>query len=141
MNIAYLSALAALAGSAIGALATLATTWLTQRYQDRSLRKAAENTRRERLFGEFIDIASKLLGDAITHSLDDPAKLIPLYANLGKLRLFASKATIRSARDTLERIVDIYNSPNKNFRLSEASDDSLDILASFTENCRNELVD
>jgi hypothetical protein len=141
MNIAYLSALAALAGSAIGALATLATTWLTQRYQDRSLRKVAENTRRERLFGEFIDISSKLLGDAITHSLDDPGKLIPLYANLGKLRLFASKATITSARGTLDQIIAIYNAPNKAFRTPQAGDDSLDILASFTANCRNELAD
>jgi hypothetical protein len=141
MNIAYLSALSALAGSAIGALATLATTWLTQRYQDRSLRKAAESTRRERLFGEFIDIASRLLGDALTHSLEDPVKLIPLYANLGKLRLFASKETIHSAKDVLEKIVVIYNAPNKEFHAPSADDESLDILASFTAHCRKELED
>jgi hypothetical protein len=141
MNIAYLSAFAALAGSAIGALATLATTWLTQRYQDRSLRKAAESTRRERLFGEFIDLASKLLGDAITHSLEDPGKMVPLYANLGKLRLFASKETIKSAGGVLEHIVTIYGAPKRNFHAPAIGFDDLDILASFTENCRKELAD
>lgn len=141
MNIAYLSALSALAGSAIGALATLATTWLTQRYQDRSLRKAAEITRRERLFGEFIDLASKLFGDAITHSLEDPATLVPLYANLGKLRLFASKETIKSAREVLEQIAEIYLAPKKDWRAPVVAVDNLDILAPFTTNCRRELAD
>ncbi len=68
MNAAYLSALSALAGSAIGALASLATTWLTQSYQDRTQRAAQEASRRERLFGEFIDQASKLFGEALIHS-------------------------------------------------------------------------
>jgi hypothetical protein len=131
MNIAYLSALSALAGSAIGALATLATTWLTQRYQDRSLRKAAESTRRERLFGEFIDLASKLLGD----------NRVPLYANLGKLRRFASKETIKSAGGVLEDIVTIYDAPKRDFHAPAIGYDDLDILASFTENCRKELAD
>ena len=58
MDAAYLSALSALSGSAIGALASLTTTWLTQRYQDRSQRIAQERARRERIFGEFIDQAS-----------------------------------------------------------------------------------
>ena len=57
MEAAYLSAFSALAGSAIGATASLTTTWLTQRYQDRSQRLAQERARRERLFGEFIDQA------------------------------------------------------------------------------------
>src|SRR5689334_14892384 len=97
MNAAYLSALSALAGSSIGALASLATTWLTHRYQDRNQRAAQEASRRERLFGEFIDSASELFAEALTHSLDDPGRLVPLYAILSKLRLFASKATIESA--------------------------------------------
>jgi hypothetical protein len=141
MNIAYLSALAALSGSAIGALATIATTWLTQRYQDRAQRKAAESIRRERLFGEFIDLASKLLGDALTHPLEDPAKMVPLYANLGKLRLFASKETIKQARGVLEHILAIYDLPNKDFRAMPGDADGLDILASFTQTCRDELAD
>ena len=45
MDAADLSALSALFGSAIGVLASLETTWLTQRYQDRSQRMAQERAR------------------------------------------------------------------------------------------------
>jgi len=72
MNAAYISALAALAGSAIGALPSFATTWLTQHQQERATRLAQEMSRRERLNGEFIDEASRLLADALTHHLDEP---------------------------------------------------------------------
>ena len=80
MNVAYISALAALAGSALGALASFATTWLTQHYQGEMQRRSQESGRREKLFGEFIDQASTLLADALTHSLEDPSKLVTLYA-------------------------------------------------------------
>jgi hypothetical protein len=67
MEAAYISAFAALAGSAICAFASFATTWLTQHAQERPTRLAQEMSRRERLYGEFIDEASRLLADALTH--------------------------------------------------------------------------
>lgn len=84
MTGASISALAALAGSAIGGLASLATAWLTQSHQEQTARIAQENTRRERIFGEFIDQASKLYVDALVNSLDDPTKMIGIYAVIGK---------------------------------------------------------
>jgi hypothetical protein len=60
MDNAYISAIAALAGSGIGAVASFATTWLTQDAQVRAQRFAQAMTRRERLYGEFIEEASKL---------------------------------------------------------------------------------
>jgi hypothetical protein len=80
MNGAYLSAIAALAGPGIGAVASFATTWLTQDAQSRAQRLAQAMTRRERLYGEFIEEASRLFTDAITHQLDDPSKFVRLYA-------------------------------------------------------------
>ena len=65
MEAAYTSAFAALAGSAIGTFASFATTWLTQHAQERATRLAQEMSRRERLYGEFIDEASRLLADAM----------------------------------------------------------------------------
>jgi hypothetical protein len=145
MEAAYLSAFSALAGSAIGATASLTTTWLTQRYQDRSQRLAQERARRERLFGEFIDQASQLYADALSHTaLEDPARLVPLYATIGKLRLFASKRTIADA--VMARIVETYYLPNMDFtaRPSPPAGDSdmlrdFDLLRDFTEACRAEL--
>ncbi len=67
MEAAYILAFAALAGSAIGAFASFATTWLPQHAQERPTRLAQEMSPRERLYGEFIDEASRLLADALTH--------------------------------------------------------------------------
>jgi hypothetical protein len=141
METAYLSALSALLGSAIGATASLGTTWLTQRYQDWNQRIAQERARRERLFGEFIDQASKTYADALTHtSLEDPARLVPLYATIGMLRLFAAERTIAAADAVIARIVETYYLPNMDFTAPQslkASD--FDILRDFTEACRAEL--
>ncbi len=65
MDNAYISAVAALAGSGIGAAASFATTWLTQDAQVRAQRFAQAMARRERLYGEFIEEASKLFADSL----------------------------------------------------------------------------
>jgi hypothetical protein len=44
-------------------------------------------TRREHLYGEFIEEASKLFTDALTHQLEEPSKFVRLYALVGNLRL------------------------------------------------------
>ena len=142
MNVAYLSALSALAGSAIGALATFSTTWLTQRYQGEMQRRVQESGRREKLFGEFIDQASALLADALTHSLDDPSKLVPIYAVMGKLRLFANASTTGAADAAMRHIVQIYYSPNADFQdQTSVQDGHFDILLDFTKCSRAELRD
>ena len=77
MNNAYMSAIAALAGSAVGALASLATTWLTLPSHERADRFAQAITRREHLYGEFIEEASKLFADALTPSARRAIKVRP----------------------------------------------------------------
>ena len=140
MNTAYLTALSALAGSAIGALASFMTTWLTQHYQMRSQRIAQEATRREKVYGDFIDQATVLFGDALTHDFETPTKIVPLYAILGKLRLFASEETIQEAEGAMDRILETYYSPNEDFRTSlPTRHKSYDILLSFTKACRRDL--
>ena len=140
MNDAYISALAALAGSGIGALASVGTTWVTQRYQDRSQRLAQKSARLEQVFGEFIDQASRLFADALTHQLDDLSKLVPLYATMGKLRLYASNETVVCADHVMSRILDAYYSPNINFetqRIRRA--ENYDVLRAFITACQTEL--
>ncbi|HUL06353.1 MAG TPA: hypothetical protein VLV76_08475 [Candidatus Acidoferrum sp.] len=141
MEAAYVSAFAALAGSAIGALASVSTTWLTQHTQERATRLAQEMGRRERLYGEFIDQASRLLADALTHNLEDPSKMVPLYAIMGKLRLFASANVVARADEVMGQIIAIYDQPNVDFRnpADRPTQDRIDILRAFGEACRNDL--
>jgi hypothetical protein len=77
---AYISALAALAGSSIGALASFATTWLNQSYQNRIQRHSIERSRREKLYGDFINEAAIAYTDSMANNLEDPSSLVNLYA-------------------------------------------------------------
>jgi hypothetical protein len=142
MNAAYISAFAALAGSAIGALASFATTWLTQHQQERATRLAQEMNRRERLYGDFIDEASRLIADTLTHHLEEPSKMVPLYAIMGKLRLFASANVVARVDDVMAQIVEIYDLPNADFRnpTERLPQQRVDILRAFGEACRADLV-
>lgn len=140
MNTGYISALAALAGSAIGALASVATAWLTQRYQERLQHALAESSRREKLFAEFIELASNLFVDALTHAMSDPTKLVPLYALINRIKLFARPATVVEAEAVMTRIVKAYYSPNIDFKQEETLEHTaFDPLRNFTAACRAEL--
>jgi hypothetical protein len=140
MNSAYISALSALFGSAIGALASLASAWLTQHHQDERRQRAQDNVRRERLFVEFIDLSSKAFVDALQRtSIQDPSHLVPLYATMGKLRLFASDRTIEAAERVMDGIIETYYSPELNTQKRPDVGGKSDILRDFAERCRAEL--
>jgi hypothetical protein len=140
MDNAYISAIAALAGSGIGAVASFATTWLTQDAQVRAQRFAQAMTRRERLYGEFIEEASKLFADSLAHQLDDPSKFVRLYALVGRLRLFAPAHVISSAEEVMQNIAETYHLPNRDFRNPEDRPrDDVDLLRAFSETCREDL--
>ena len=141
MEAAYISAFAALAGSAIGASASFATTWLTQHTQQHATRLEQEMSRRERLYGEFIDEASRLIADALTHHLEEPSKMVPLYATLGKLRLFAYAYVVARADAVMAQIVEIYDLPNRDFRnpADRPARERVDILRALGEACRDDL--
>jgi len=140
MNDTYTSGIAALAGSAIGALASFATTWLTQHAQERTQRFAQAMALRQQLYGEFIEEASKLFTDALTHELDDPSKFVRLYALVGKLRLFAAANVVSRAEEVMQRIGETYNLPNRDFRNPEGRHErDVDVLRAFSEACREDL--
>jgi UTP:GlnB (protein PII) uridylyltransferase len=142
MDAGYISALAALAGSAIGALASFATSWLNQASQARAARRAQDQARREALYGDFIREASHLFADAFEHELDDPSKLVRLYAIVSMLRLFGHPQTLQAAEDVMKRIGATYFEPNKELRrfadITHAGD--LDPLYAFSQACRDELL-
>jgi len=46
-------------------------------------------SRRDHLYGDFIEEASRLFSDALTLEFDEPSKFVRLYALIERLRLFA----------------------------------------------------
>jgi hypothetical protein len=142
MNAAYISALSVLCGSVIGAVASLATPRLAKRHEHEIRRRGQENVRRERVFLEFIELASDAFGHALSHAcLEDLSKLAPLYATLGKLRLFASHETVAAAERVMDRLVETYYAPQLNLQARPAIDSSFDILREFSEASRAEVRD
>jgi hypothetical protein len=141
MEAGYISAIAALAGSAIGALASFATSWLTQHAQLLSAQRLQDRARREALYSDFIREASRLFGDAFEHTLEDPAKLVDLYAMVSRIRLFGAPRTLEEAEKVMTLIGATYLAPNKDLELFGriATAGELDPLYAFSQACRLEL--
>ena len=141
MDAAYLSALSALAGSAIGALSSLATTWLTQNAQSRLAHLNQQRAKREALYTEFIDEASRCFTDALSHEMEDLSKMVPLYSIQNKIRLFASPEIVARTKEVMEGIIATYCAPSRKFTRAEEiiSHSELDLLQGFSESCRAEL--
>jgi hypothetical protein len=141
MDTAYISALAALGGSAVGALASFMTTWLTLNSQERASRSAREISRRENLYGEFIDEASKLYTDSLMNRPNEPPKFVRIYAIANKLRLFASTDVLSKVEELMVQLIQTYESPEKDFHwVAKAKDPrEMDVLRPFSEACRREL--
>ena len=109
-------------------------------FNQRAERFAQAMIRRERLYGEFIEEASKLFTDALTHQLDEPSKFVRLYALVGNLRLCASADVIVKAEEAMHLIFETYNRPNIDFRtLEDRQERDTDVLRAFSEACREDL--
>ena len=143
MDTTAASALAAILGSLVGASATIGTTWITQRFQTRRERISAEVRQKEDLYREFITESSKLLIDSLDHHIDEPAKLLQVYALLSRIRLRSSDAVVAAAELAIQRIVDQYFSPNMSTEelraLAFSRGELDDPLKAFSEACRVEI--
>jgi hypothetical protein len=141
MDAAYVSALAALAGSAIGGMTSFATSWTTQHAQTRVQKLNRERDRRENLFGQFIDEASKLYADALQNERDEVSQFIGIYALINRMRLVSSSRVVDSADRVTRTIIETYRAPNRNLHelASEAALAAADPLREFAEACRDEL--
>jgi len=142
MDTAIVSAMAAVMGSLVGGSATVATAWFTQKTVGRRELLYMEIPKRESLYGEFISECSKLFLDALSHSIDNPDKLLGAFSLLNRIRLAASPAVLAEAEGVLRRITEQYFA--KELTLDQmrelALSDAADPLKPFGEACRAELL-
>jgi hypothetical protein len=141
MDAAAFSALAALIGATVGGLTSALASWLTQRTQARALWIGQETIRRQELYKEFIEQASKCYVDALQHDEADIPGLVTLYAKIARMRVLSAPEVVTAADQVGRKIFDCYLERNKTFlELREmVHSDSIDILAGFSEACREEL--
>jgi hypothetical protein len=141
MDTNLIPAMAGVLGSLAGGSATVATAWITQKTLTRRELNVRDMRQREKLYAEFIAECAKLLIDAFTHTLENPEKLLAVYALTNRIRLTASQPVLAEAEHLLSRIAEQYFSQNltvQEMRQLARSADA-DPLKAFGEACRAEL--
>jgi hypothetical protein len=141
MNPATLSALAALSGSAVGGLTSFLSSWIGQSAQLRSQVFLNDKSRRQELYREFVDEASKSYIDSVTTNTPDLTRLVALYALISRMRSLSSPKVIVEAEKVAQLVVRSYPEPNKTFADLRPMiiANAIDPLRSFAESCREEL--
>jgi hypothetical protein len=143
-----LSAVSALVGSVVGLSASVATSWMSPRTRARGQLIDAELRKREELYAEFISECSKLAIDALDHSLDNPEKVLRVYALENRIKLCASPPVVAAAAQAIQWIGEQYTKTNlapgelKQLVLTafREPDNRSDPLKPFSEACRRELA-
>jgi len=143
MDASFISALAALTGTAVGGLTNAFANWLNHRTQVRAQWLQHQKNRRQILYRDFIDEASKCYIDALQHGEADIAGLVGLYAKLGRMRVLSSKPVVHSAEIIVRKILDTYLEPDKTFvELRDmAVQGTIDLWHDFAHACREEFED
>jgi hypothetical protein len=143
MDASVISALAALAGTAVGGSTSVIANWLTHRIQARAQWLAHESNRRQILYRDFIDEASKCYIDALQHDEADVPGLVGLYAKLSRMRVLSSTPVVDQADAITRKILDVYLEPDKSLDelRAMAKDGSIDLLRDFSTACRREFED
>jgi hypothetical protein len=142
MDTTLLSGMAGVFGSLAGGSATVATAWITQKTRNRRELLAAESSRRESLYGEFINECSARALHSFENALDKPERLLPIYALLNRIRVCASTSVLDEAERAIGFITKQYFSANlssEQMRSLLRDGAHADPLRAFAQACRTEL--
>jgi hypothetical protein len=140
VDASIISALAALTGAAVGGLTSGIANWLNHQSQLRAQWLLHEKSRRQILYRDFIEEASKCYIDALQHPEADIPGLVGLYAKLSRMRALSSKPVVHRAEDVARKILDTYLEPDKSFveLRAMAVDGTIDLLQGFSDACHDE---
>ena len=133
--------MSAVLGSLVGGSASVMTTWMAQKTMSKRELAREELRKREALYGEFIGECARLFMDAITHELEKPETLLPVFALINRIRLCASRKVLAEAERLLGRLTDQYFANNLTVEQLRqlAHTGEADPLSAFGEACRAEL--
>jgi hypothetical protein len=136
------TALAGIIGTLCGGSASVATAWVTQKTRARREELRAEVSKREALYGQFIDECSRHVMDSLEQNLDKSERLLSIYALLNRIRLCASEAVLAQAQEVVTFIVEQYFAPNISVEElhKRVHDEGADPLKEFSQACRRELI-
>ena len=137
-----ISAVAALAGAAAGGTASFLASWVSKQHDVRVQWLTQDKLRRQSLYREFIEEASRCYMDAIQHHKPDILVLVALYAKTSEMRVVSSPEVLAAADNVVGRLVETYSRPDLALTDIElktlVQDGSFDLLRDFSETCRAE---
>src|ERR1700751_5216060 len=106
MDATFISAAAALGG----AMSFLGS-WIVQQRQVRAQWLVQDRLRRQDLYKEFIQEASKCFANALQHEKPEMASLVVLYKKISRMRILSSASVVADAEQVLRRIIDTLFKP------------------------------
>ena len=116
--------------------------WIVHQKEVRAQWLGQDRLRRQDLYKEFIQQASKCYADALQHEKPDVPLLVVLYGKISRMRVISSPQVLAAAEQVLRRIADIYFEPpivlSRDQIRSMLQDGSVDILRDFSQSCRAE---
>jgi hypothetical protein len=114
--------------------------WLTQRSTAHAQWVANENLRRQDIYRDFIEAASKCYIHSLQHDEPDVSGLVGLYTNISRMRVLSSAEIVEKAEQVAQRILDAYAEPDKSFveLRSMVKNHAIDLLHDFSKACRLE---
>jgi len=139
-----LGPISALLGALIGGCTSLAGAIYSQRVHDRCERLAAEVTKREGVYADFVVCASNMLLNAfVKDDISVGADEQRLLGLINRMRLFAPAEVVNAGEAVLRAIIQVALQPSVELRqlANKALSQSLDPdpLLSFSEVCRADL--
>jgi len=142
MDSSLISAGAALGGAAIVGAMSFLGAWTAKKKEVRAQWLVQDRLRRQDLYKEFIQVASKCFVDAVQHEKPDVASLVAMYEKMSRMRVISSPQVLADAEEVLRRIIDALSEPAvtlTNDKVREMFETgSADVLRSFSESCRSE---
>jgi hypothetical protein len=142
MDSSLISAGAALGGAAIVGAMSFLGAWTAKKKEVRAQWLVQDRLRRQDLYKEFIQVASKCFVDAVQHEKPDVASLVAMYEKMSRMRVISSPQVLADAEEVLRRIIDALSEPAvtlTNDKVREMFETgSADVLRNFSESCRTE---
>ena len=142
MDAGLISASAGLVGATIGGAMSFLGSWIVQQRQVRAQWLGQDRLRRQELYKEFIQEASKCYVDALQREKPDVPSLVVLYGKISRMRAISSSHVLAAAEQVLRRIADVYFEPpvvlSRDQIRSMLRDGSVDVLQDFSQSCRAE---
>lgn len=142
MDSTLISSGAAIGGAAIVGVMSFLGSWTAKRKEVRAQWLVQDRLRRQDLYKEFIEVASKCFVDALQHEKPDVPSLVAIYEKVSRMRVISSPQVLADAEHVLKRIIDAVSKPavtlTNDIVREMFESGSADVLRNFSESCRAE---